>query len=154
MANPRAIFDKIGQETGNQTTTLITDGSLEDTSLERQEKSQEPLDEEDCNQGIKHSTSFQGLKDMLIDKNDLLELHDLEDETQIMEGLGQTTIQEKLKNLTPAEKYSKSIESQLGNVIKFKQDHFFVFSKRYPLYTAIAHDFEKKIKDTDHTTKG
>ena len=29
-----------------------------------------------------------------------------------------------------------------------------MFSKRYPLYTAIAHDFEKKIKDTDHTTKG
>ena len=71
-----------------------------------------------------------------------------------MEGLGQTQIVEKMKNATPAEKYSKSIEGQLGHCIKFKTEKFFAYSKRYPLHVQATHDFEKSVViDNKFTSK-
>jgi hypothetical protein len=77
---------------------------------------------------------------MVITPADMLDSFDLEDNSEFMNDIGQTKIAEKLKDLSSAERYAKEIQAQLGNALRCKTERFFIWQRRYPLYTVAPHD--------------
>lgn len=57
------------------------------------------------------SNSFKGLQDMQLDKADLLDSFDLDEDTEILNGIGTTKIIERLKDLTSEERYRKTVSA-------------------------------------------
>lgn len=123
------LFDKLGdQRAASQHSSLLS-------SQEEEVNRQEDLRNQEM--GMFRTGSFKGLQELQINRADLLDSQDLDEEEEVMDGLGNGKMAaEKMKDLTCAERYSKTIQAQLGNCLKFRQDKFFAFSKRCPLYSA------------------
>lgn len=57
---------------------------------------------------------------MQIKQEDLLDSFDLEEEAEILDGLGEVRAAERLPDAGAAEQYAKTISGQLGKCLKFK----------------------------------
>ena len=132
------FLDKLDHKNNEQSSLLASHSGFLHSDHEEESKP-------DATVHKPRTNSFKGLQDMVLAPRDMLDSFDLEDNSELMNEIGQTKIAEKLKDLTSAERYSKQIQAQLGNHVKFKASHFLMYTRRYPLWTAAQKDLNKSV---------